>query len=214
MSNPSTPFLNTVMTSEELQHIRNEISNEGHEAVLAVGANREAVFDGEISFGAVGGSFSISHEGSGSYGGCKECTYYSQLFGGSSGGRKLDTEEKFEVAKEEFTIHFNDEHKDLIMKRRELPKKKQEFKKSRPNIMFGQINGEGTMISSVRFTDASIIMGEAYGTPFISTSIPTISNITDNLAVINQQDSHVYDFRRLGRIMDRHERFHAWLRRG
>ena len=49
------------------------------------------------------------------------------LFGGSHEGRDITTEEGFEIAKGEFTTHFNEKHQD-IMSKREKPKNKK-FKK-------------------------------------------------------------------------------------
>ena len=106
-----------------------------NESVLTIEALTEAHDRlGWIGVGTDFGGFSTPTI----YDGCKKCMYYSQLFGGRSGNRVLDSEEAFEIAKQEFVQHFNDKHKDLIMKRRQMPKKKLDFtEKSNSRNSFG-----------------------------------------------------------------------------
>ena len=84
-----------------------------------------------------GFSLTVSPSGGSMYGGCPECYYYSMLFGGSSSGgvgdRKINSEEDFEVAKQEFVEHFNEKHKDIVRKRQEKPKIRKTYKKINDN---------------------------------------------------------------------------------
>ena len=53
------------------------------------------------------------------YHGCGLCYDFSILFDRNYKGRKIDSEEEFEVIKAEYVKHMNDKHYDLIVKNME-----------------------------------------------------------------------------------------------
>jgi len=84
------------------------------------------------------------------YGGCEKCYYYSMLFGGKYKGRDITTEEEFEIAKCEFVKHFNEEHKDLMEKREDVPKKSyKKIERSESKYIYSYSYGH-TYIAEVR----------------------------------------------------------------
>lgn len=111
-----------------------------------IGYNPNSEVRGSFSYSGLipsGDAVIIDEMSSGhsSYGGCKKCWYYSMLFGGSSDGgvgtRKINSEEDFEVAKQEYVEHFNDDHKDIMLKRDKPDNAKvfKEVEKDKSNIM-------------------------------------------------------------------------------
>ncbi len=76
------------------------------------------------------------------YGGCERCGYYSSEFG------HCESEEIFESVKEEFVKHFNEKHRDILMKKG-LPLEKKKFTKVKNGSYESVFNSEYNMSFTV-----------------------------------------------------------------
>jgi hypothetical protein len=144
----------------------------------------------QLSYRVVGGTFTIQGDG---YDGCKDCYYYSMLFGGSPNklGKTIKTEEDFEREKEEFVQHFNDSHQDLMRKREGKTNNHKKFKKMPkadpttinawgvPLVVSGGLVAEGTITYTVneRNVENPIDLIQSYDRSFVSDDHDTIGEV-------------------------------------
>ncbi len=161
---------------------------------------------------------------------CDKCYEFSMVFGGShtiviDGERiRVDSEESFETMKGYFVKHWNKEHRDLINKRRDMPKPDREFKKGKGTYWSEMDSFIGVGNSPV--SSGSIMDYAYFSTPanhsvvheFFSGGSTVGTPIQDQPnRQQHQQDQHVYEYNRRStrtRNMDRHSRFREYLRNG